>query len=58
MDVEAALTRLRELVDWDLSEDEAAEFQEVFKELDGWLSKGGFLPKDWASRAGSFEAGQ
>jgi hypothetical protein len=52
MDPNAALANLREMVaesdagDVDPA-DTAWEFQEQFKALDEWLSKGGFKPAAW-----------
>lgn len=55
MDVNETLGRLREAVrDYhraDTYEDEAeagGRVADAFISLDGWLSKGGFLPADWA----------
>jgi hypothetical protein len=31
-------------------EDDALELAEVGRALDGWLSKGGFLPRAWEAR--------
>lgn len=28
----------------------AGEFEEHFRALDEWLSKGGFLPEDWSAK--------
>jgi hypothetical protein len=58
MDVNETLRRLRQLiVDQELadSSEESAklgwEAAELFRALDEWLSKGGFLPDDWSARA-------
>lgn len=32
----------------DTQSEPVLEFMEYFAALDGWLSKGGFLPKDWS----------
>lgn len=55
MDVNETLRKLRQLiVDQELADDdsEAAslgwEAAELFRGLDEWLSKGGFLPTDWS----------
>lgn len=57
MDPNAALAEIRRLIDnlkfqiepdtglVDL--DDASELIDRFEGLDGWLSKGGFLPADW-----------
>jgi hypothetical protein len=57
MDPNAALAEIRRLIDnlkfqiepdtglVDL--DDASELIDRFESLDGWLSKGGFLPTDW-----------
>jgi hypothetical protein len=57
MDPNAALAEIRRLIDnlkfqiepdtglVDL--DDASELIDRFEGLDGWLSKGGFLPTDW-----------
>jgi len=49
MDIDAAIERAREISKEDQSEfrDEIHELAELFLAIDGWLSKGGFLPKDW-----------
>ena len=52
MDPDAALKEMRALVeevlnDDDPSEDSAERMSELFDGLDGWISKGGFLPQDW-----------
>jgi hypothetical protein len=31
-------------------DDAAADLAEAFDALDSWLSRGGFLPRDWARR--------
>jgi hypothetical protein len=53
LDPDEALKRLRELADkidspfgFDLAE--AKDLAIQFQALDGWLTRGGFLPKDWA----------
>lgn len=35
------------------SDDAAIELAEAFEALDGWLSKGGFLPADWKRSGGT-----
>lgn len=58
MDPDAALARIRELVEeitqridadeeFDHVDDEANEVADIFRGLDEWIKKGGFLPKDW-----------
>lgn len=61
MDPEAALTRIRELAAEIINmsdeidefdsfghvDEEANELAETFQGLDEWITKGGFLPKDW-----------
>lgn len=51
MDPNAALKQLRELADIDayhnMTAIEGQEFIELFKALDDWISKGGFLPEAW-----------
>lgn len=42
MDPNETLRQLRHAV-----EGESADIFELFSALDGWLSKGGFLPTDW-----------
>lgn len=53
MDPNAALEELRSWVDGDLSSRPAPEraerMAELFDGLDGWLSKGGFLPDAWTN---------
>lgn len=43
MDPNTALQALRKY-----ASDTGGEFAEQFEALDEWLSKGGFLPADWA----------
>jgi hypothetical protein len=45
MDPDAALERIRELINDGDSAD--IELVHAFQDLDDWLCKGGFLPKDW-----------
>ncbi|MEU6587024.1 hypothetical protein [Nocardia sp. NPDC046763] len=55
MDPNTALTRIRELIavyhsigdGADYDPEFIVEFFEHVEELDGWLSRGGFLPKEW-----------
>lgn len=55
MDPDAALAKLRELLDGATvdakSDDELWEIVheavDVFAGLDNWISKGGYLPKEW-----------
>lgn len=63
MDVNATLAKLREIIKFaDMAPvmndpvaaaailaTAAGEFEEQFKALDEWLSKGGFLPTDWVA---------
>jgi hypothetical protein len=53
MDPDAALDELRSWVDGDNSGHPASEradrMAELFDGLDGWLSKGGFLPDAWCN---------
>jgi len=49
MDPDEALAELRALAEKTISLDVADEMQQLFSGLDEWLSKGGFLPKDWES---------
>ena len=56
MDPNAALATIRRLIDLYakdavLDQDDASALVEAVEGLDGWLSKGGFLPEAW-SRAG------
>ena len=44
MDPNAALNTIRALMD---STDDV-ELREAIEDLDNWLSRGGFLPEDWA----------
>lgn len=46
MDPNAALQKVRELINDGDSAD--VLLVEAFEALDDWLSKGGFLPDDWA----------
>ena len=58
MDPDAALTNAREALarlrgaqDADLADEtseHAEELADAFEALDGWLSKGGFLPAPWS----------
>lgn len=52
MDPNEALKNARKaakrIVDDDSNTAEAQEFAETFLALDGWLSKGGFLPIAWS----------
>jgi hypothetical protein len=59
MDPDEALKELRLMVrtalrctdnDLPLPEEITWRMAEVFEGLDGWISKGGFLPKDWESK--------
>lgn len=60
MDPDAALARIRDTRKrFDEAERDglnttalilAQELAEAIEDLDDWLSKGGFLPKDWGSR--------
>ena len=62
MDPETVLATLRDLSrratsgePWNDSTeagDLAVELAEAVQALDGWLTKGGFPPRDWAYRAG------
>lgn len=49
MDPDVALKELRELTDkgMDLSDDEIERVVVLFQGLDNWISKDGFLPKEW-----------
>lgn len=49
MDPNTTLEELRELArEWfDSDNDHAAQASDLFNALDGWLSRGGFLPKAW-----------
>ena len=44
MDPNVTLFLLREKMGGNFIE---SETRELFEALDGWLSKGGFLPRDW-----------
>lgn len=52
MDIDAALARLRETVSQiaagELDDGLAKDLREQWEAVDGWLSRGGFLPTDWA----------
>lgn len=50
----AALARMRQYddecgADYTPATEAADDLAEAFEALDGWLSKGGFLPKDWSA---------
>jgi hypothetical protein len=53
MDPNETLRALRELVEQVYGDDEGdvndqlEDFAGYFESLDGWISKGGFLPRDW-----------
>ncbi len=52
MDPDAALKEARDMAAYILSEKgaeiyTAIHMAEAFQTLDDWISKGGFLPKDW-----------
>ena len=54
MDPNEALQRLREWAGGVADGEEMSaemEAAEAFEGLDGWLSRGGFLPADWQSEA-------
>lgn len=59
MDPNATLDDIRSaLTDWQHSEDGSAEetdavgvFVDRFRDLDHWLSRGGFLPAEWNRKA-------
>jgi hypothetical protein len=54
MDPNATLAGLRELVERvqnGTGRVDADEFAEKFEALDGWITKGGFLPADWSRGA-------
>ena len=68
MDPEATLERLRALLggdhsgfeeleqargEWSDPHSALCECEELFQALDGWLSKGGFKPKDWQTEGES-----
>jgi hypothetical protein len=62
MDPNAVLARLRALfrgLDDGSSYDDALatieEAQQSFEALDGWLSKGGFLPEAWRNKTNPYE---
>lgn len=49
MDPDATLRELRELAARSAFDaDDAIRFAQLVEALDGWLSRGGFLPKAWA----------
>ena len=51
MDPNAALDEIRSIVaraDGGLGRSDAERLAELVDGLDGWLSRGGFLPADWA----------
>ena len=55
MDPDEALWRAREyairVLNADsLESDEAVALAEALQALDGWLSRGGFLPEDWQQK--------
>lgn len=57
MDPEQALSELRELAKATLADDsaddlpeKATQLAELFDGLDQWLSRGGFMPKEWAPK--------
>jgi hypothetical protein len=48
MDIDTVLKAVREaLARIDAGEDMTEELYESVSALDGWMSKGGFLPKEW-----------
>jgi hypothetical protein len=51
MDPDECLRTIREIVqrinDDDHLESDLGELSDAFEALDGWLSRGGFLPDDW-----------
>lgn len=51
MDPEETLRRLRVLaenaINDAVADEDAVEMAELFQAMDGWLSKGGFLPAAW-----------
>ena len=50
MDINAALARMRELCSANfIQTDTEADMAMVFEAIDGWISRGGFLPDDWNS---------
>lgn len=53
MDIEEALKVLRELAHKlaDSDDMDVAEFAITFQGLDGWLTRGGFPPKDWENKS-------
>jgi hypothetical protein len=59
VDINTALHRMRELAnladahaqDKDALAEDAANMATVFEAIDGWLSRGGFLPHAWAKRS-------
>ena len=54
MDPDEALKTARAAATYILSNgghhEQCEELAEAFEALDGWLSKGGFLPKDWQQK--------
>ncbi len=56
MDPNETLRALRELVEQVHNDDEGdvndqlEDFAGYFEALDGWISKGGFLPREWAKK--------
>lgn len=49
MDPDAALKQIRELLySYPCRDFDAQELVEAVDALDGWLSKGGFLPQAWS----------
>lgn len=49
MDPNAALEELRSAMA-ELADTTFDHIQDKFSDLDGWLSRGGFLPNDWGTR--------
>jgi hypothetical protein len=47
MDPNEALKRCREMIGGKDNRVGSSEVVEAFQALDGWLSRGGFLPQDW-----------
>lgn len=52
MDPQATLDELRRIALEHLESDDSdlARMAELVEALDGWLSTGGFLPRDWQAR--------
>lgn len=48
MDPNETLRRLRE---WASGEIDLSDPQQTFADLDGWLSRGGFLPTEWRTKS-------